>query len=70
MQHLTNCGARLAADPGGLCDRMAELAEVDARRLRRWMFARLVVDPGWPFGVDADPSNYDVAQRLVSRGSG
>lgn len=65
MQHMTNCASRLAEDPHGLCDRMARLTGVDPRRLRYWMFARLVVDSGWPFGTEKSPTTYDVARRLA-----
>jgi streptomycin 6-kinase len=41
LQHMINCD-RLAADPVGLCDRMAELADVDPGRARLWLFARVV----------------------------
>ena len=34
--------ARLAADPAALATRMAELAGVDAGRVRLWLFARSV----------------------------
>ena len=42
LQHLLNCERRLSADPGGLADRMAALLDLDAQRLRRWLFARCV----------------------------
>lgn len=67
MQHMTNCPTRLAVDPGDLCERMAALTGVDPGRLRLWMFARLVVDSGWPFGVERSPTNYDVARLIASR---
>jgi streptomycin 6-kinase len=41
LQHMLNC-ERLAADPGGLADRMANLAEIDSHRARQWLFARSV----------------------------
>lgn len=41
-QHMFNCEERLAADPHGLCRRMAELLEVDVLRVRLWLFARCV----------------------------
>jgi streptomycin 6-kinase len=66
MQHMTNCSSRLAADPVGLCNRMATLTGVDARRLRLWMFARLIVDSGWPFDSVEASTNFDVARRLAS----
>lgn len=49
LQHLLNCRDRLLADPGGLCDRMADLCDVDRSRFRLWMFARCAVEsPWWP----------------------
>ncbi|MEX0875317.1 MAG: aminoglycoside phosphotransferase family protein [Actinomycetota bacterium] len=65
MQHMTNCADRLATDPIGLCNRMATLTGVDAGRLRLWIFARLVVDSGWPFGTDGNPTNYELARRIA-----
>ena len=40
VQHMLNCDERLAADPAGLSDRMASLLELDAERVRLWLFAR------------------------------
>jgi streptomycin 6-kinase len=58
VQHLLNCAERLHADPTGLADRMAGLLEVDAVRLRRWLFARCVLEaPG-------DPALAAVALRI------
>jgi streptomycin 6-kinase len=45
VQHLINCEARLQADPIGLVRRVADLAEVDSERVRRWTFARAAADP-------------------------
>lgn len=42
VQHLFNCEERLAADPVGLAERMAELAGVDPERVTLWLFARAV----------------------------
>jgi streptomycin 6-kinase len=42
LQHMLNCSDRLAADPAGLAARMASLTDVDAARVRRWLFARSV----------------------------
>jgi streptomycin 6-kinase len=39
VQHMLNC-ERLAADPVGLANRMAELCGLDAERVRLWLFAR------------------------------
>jgi streptomycin 6-kinase len=49
LQHLLNCTERLQADPAGLVGRMADLLDLDATRLRRWLFARCVQEaPGCP----------------------
>lgn len=45
VQHLMNCETRLHRDPVELVGRVAELAEVDAERLRLWTFARAAADP-------------------------
>jgi streptomycin 6-kinase len=42
VQHMFNCEERLATDPEGLSRRMAELLELDAERVRLWLFARCV----------------------------
>jgi len=42
VQHMFNCEERLASDPEGLSRRMAELLELDAERVRLWLFARCV----------------------------
>jgi streptomycin 6-kinase len=39
VQHMLNC-ERLATDPIGLSRRMAELLDLDAERVRLWLFAR------------------------------
>jgi streptomycin 6-kinase len=53
VQHLLNCTERLQEDPAGLADRMAGLLEVDPVRLRRWLFARCVLEsPGEPVLAD------------------
>jgi streptomycin 6-kinase len=49
LQHLLNCAERLQANPAGLAGRMADLLELDAVRLRQWLFARCVQEaPGCP----------------------
>lgn len=45
VQHLMNCETRLHRDPISLVRRVADLAEVDAERLRLWTFARAAADP-------------------------
>ena len=42
-QHLLNCRARVLARPRETIDRFAGLLEVDARRVRQWLFARMAV---------------------------
>ncbi len=42
IQHLLNCTESLQADPIGLANRVAELAALDATRVRQWLFARCV----------------------------
>ena len=44
-QHLLNCKERLQADAPGLIRRMANLAGVDAERVRMWLFARAAAEP-------------------------
>jgi streptomycin 6-kinase len=57
-QHLLNCTERLHGDPAGLAARMAGLLEVDPVRVRRWLFARCVLEsPG-------EPALADIARRL------
>lgn len=49
LQHMLNCEERLAADPGALAQRMADLAGLDGGRVRQWLFARSVQESvGWP----------------------
>jgi len=48
LQHLLNCEDRLKADPDALVRRMAGLLDLDAGRLRQWLFARCVQEsPTW-----------------------
>jgi hypothetical protein len=52
-QHLLNCIWSLQADPIGLLTEVADLAGLDAGRLRQWLFARCVQGslgegPRWP----------------------
>jgi len=44
LQHMLNCTERLAADPAGFADRMADLLDLDAPRLGQWLFARCVLE--------------------------
>ena len=42
LQHLLNCDGSLPADPVGLLTYVADLAGLDAARVRQWLFARCV----------------------------
>ncbi len=59
LQHMLNCEDRLAADPAALAARMAGLAEVDAARVRQWLFARSVQES------PCSPLMRQVARRLA-----
>jgi streptomycin 6-kinase len=59
LQHMLNCEDRLAADPAALAARMAELAGVDASRVRLWLFARSVQES------IGSPLMRQVAERLA-----
>jgi streptomycin 6-kinase len=59
LQHMLNCEERLAANPVGLADRMADLAGLDASRVRQWLFARSVQE-----SADS-PLMRQVARRLA-----
>ena len=53
LLHMLNCEERLCTDPRGLPARMADLLELDPRRLLRWLFAMCVVgSPSWPWALD------------------
>jgi streptomycin 6-kinase len=58
LQHLLNCEERLATDPAGLAQRMADLLDLDGLRVRQWLFARCLIE-----GVD-DPMLQRVATAL------
>jgi streptomycin 6-kinase len=49
-QHLLNCGERMRRDPEGTVRRFAELLEVDAERVRLWLFARAAAEPREDWG--------------------
>jgi streptomycin 6-kinase len=58
-QHMLNCDERLATDPAGLSRRMASLLEVDAERVRLWLFARCAQESL------RDPTMREPARRLA-----
>ena len=47
LQHMINCD-RLVTDPVGLARRIAQLLDLDPGRMRRWLFARCVIDSDQP----------------------
>ena len=49
-QHLLNCGARLASDPEAVVQRLAELLDLDAGRVRLWTFVRAAIQTDEFFG--------------------
>ena len=53
-QHLLNCEARMHDDPYGTIARFADLLEVDAERVRGWMFARVAAESGGDWNSWAD----------------
>jgi streptomycin 6-kinase len=59
LQHMLNCEDRLAADAAGLANRMADLAELDAARVRLWLFARAVQESV------GSPLMHEVASQLA-----
>jgi streptomycin 6-kinase len=63
LQHLLNCPGRLTEDPLALVRRMADLLDLDPRRLALWSFARCVQE-----GVD-QPLLAGVARVLGSQSS-
>jgi streptomycin 6-kinase len=44
LQHLLNCEERLATDPLGGAEHMANLLDLDPTRVRAWLFARCVIE--------------------------
>ena len=60
-QHLFNCRVRMLTAPTETIWRLAGLAEVDAERVRLWMFARAAAEPRdrW------DKESLGLARRLV-----
>lgn len=52
-QHLLNCRARVLARPRETIDRFAGLLEVDAGRVRQWLFARAAAEPRDDWSEDA-----------------
>jgi streptomycin 6-kinase len=60
-QHLRNCDARMREDPLGTITRFADLLQVDAERVRRWMFARAAAE----HPDEWDETWVDVARSLA-----
>ena len=47
IQHMLNFPDRLATDPAGFAGRMAALLDLDALRIRQYLFARCVIEEQW-----------------------
>ncbi len=58
LQHMLNCQERLVADPVGFAQRMASLLDLDAGRLRLWLFSRCLQE------CLNQPQLYQVATQL------
>ncbi len=67
LQHLLNCNESLRADPVRLVDEIADLAELDAARVRQWLFARCIQEllgDGVPWeGLDVVVARLDQTGR-------
>jgi streptomycin 6-kinase len=59
-QHILNCRTRLNGDPAALISRMADLVDIDRRRIELWLFARLAAEPRDDWGDGA----FALARRL------
>jgi streptomycin 6-kinase len=59
LQHMLNCPRRLRCDPSAFTARMASLADLDAERVRLWLFARCVIE-------SAHWSNLAEVARLIA----
>jgi streptomycin 6-kinase len=59
VQHMLNCDERLATDPSGLAQRMADLLDLDPERVRLWLFARCAQESLH------DPTMREPARRLA-----
>jgi streptomycin 6-kinase len=60
VQHMLNCRDRLSTDPAAFARRMADLLDLDAERVRQWLFARCVQES------IGQPELYEVAKRLAT----
>lgn len=56
VQHMLNFPDRLARDPAGFANRMAELCDLDALRVRRYLFARSVIESQWDVAAQLAPT--------------
>lgn len=61
-QHLLNCNERLRRDAAGTIARFSDLLEVDAERVRLWLFARLAAEPRDNWG---DPVALELARGVA-----
>jgi streptomycin 6-kinase len=56
IQHMLNFPDRLAADPAGFANRMAELLDLDAHRVRQYLFARCIIESDWKIAATLAPT--------------
>lgn len=61
VQHMLNCDERLARDPAGLARRMAGLLDLEAERVRLWLFTRCAQESLH------DPSMREPARALAGK---
>lgn len=59
LQHMLNCKERLTTEPAALAQRLADLLDLDAARVKLWLFARCTQE-----SID-QPWLYDVATRIA-----
>jgi streptomycin 6-kinase len=59
VQHMLNFPERLLADPGAFADRMAGLLDLDAGRVRQYLFARCVLE------APSSPELWSVVRTLA-----
>jgi len=60
-QHLLNCRERMLTDPDATIRRFADLLEVDAERVRLWLFARSAAEPRDDWSEDSFGLAYALA---------
>lgn len=56
VQHMLNFPDRLATDPAALANRMAALLDLDALRVRQYLFARCILESQWDVATALAPT--------------